>query len=187
MSRIVIRSWRDRSLGQSVLFHVRSVATLISSNVMPFFSDFDWDTHPVNASLADHWRVFLGMLIGTLLMSVFLHIAFPNTFWFLKFWSGHAIGMTVGAIAAMRWQINDNDRRKRTSGLLLCAMIGGGGIFSTISLCGAVPDMATQEATLKSFRSLAETNVLSLSQYKSRGASPFKYTVMTLLKGSSLI
>ncbi|MBI1313128.1 hypothetical protein GC176_17700 [bacterium] len=127
------------------------------------FADLDWTTPANKASLEGHWRVMLGMVAGAVLTTVLLHDLYPNTFWFMKIWAGVAIGFAVGTVVITGWQLHNKERRQRTSGRLLCTLIFGFGLFTTVSLLDVVPDLASQEAKLRSVRAWDARDIVSLA------------------------
>lgn len=74
------------------------------------------------------------------------HLAFPNTFWFLKLWCAVAIGVMVGLMIDFR-------RRRSVIGLMF------GSLIALLGLTVLVPDLYHQESKLRSIRSLTDVGI----------------------------
>jgi hypothetical protein len=107
--------------------------------------------------------VLLPALIGAGAAIGLCIAAFPETFWFEKFWMGAGIGLGVGAIFGSIWQTRDAVRRQKTSGWFLVSCIFGWGAFASIAVFDMVPDMKSQEIERDKIRSLESGNISRIS------------------------
>jgi len=130
-------------------------------NLLQVFQELDWTTPSKSAKWP--WRVSVCVLLSIGVATTFLHLLFPDTLWFIKFWIGLAVGTFIGMIPGVTWQLLDERRRPSTSGLLLRSLLLGTGLFSCISLFLLVPDLHGQEAERSRIRSLTAQDVAAIS------------------------
>ncbi len=127
------------------------------------FADLDWSTPARHASLREHWRFTLGMFAGFAIATRLIHLEYPHTFWFMKFWAGGAIGLTAGTAVILPWQLFRKGRRKRTSGRLIVSLLTGWGLFAMVSFLVVLPDLASQEDKLRCVRAWSTRDIVSIA------------------------
>jgi hypothetical protein len=124
--------------------------------------ELDWKTPVKSINMGHHWRIWLGILVFSVVSTAVWQALFPNTLWFLKLWTGFATGSVLGTFAGVCWQFRDRTRRALTSGKFLLMAFPCWGFFAVISLVMLAPQMLAEEAFRGDMRSLTTQNVISI-------------------------
>jgi hypothetical protein len=124
--------------------------------------DLDWKTPLKSISMGQHWRIWLCILVFSVLSTAIWHTMFPHTMGFMKLWTGFATGSVLGTFVGVYWQFRDNMRRGQTSGKFLLMAFLGWGAFAVISFFSFAPQMHAEETVRSETRSLTTRAVVSI-------------------------